>query len=140
MLLWASSKLPGLLTADQQHAIIAAANEKQQPDGGWTMATLGSWKRVDNTALDTASDGYATGLITLVQQSAGVPATDAHVSKGVAWLSSHQDAATGMWQATSLNKQRDPASDAAKFMSDAATAYAALALLQARVSGSSTDR
>jgi hypothetical protein len=140
MLLWASSKLPGLLTADQQRAIIAAANEKQQADGGWTMATLASWKRVDNTALDTASDGYATGLITLVQQSAGVPATDAHVSKGVAWLSSHQDSATGMWHATSLNKQRDPASDAAKFMSDAATAYAALALLQARVSGSSTDR
>ena len=114
MLLWASSKLPGLLTADQQHAIIAAANEKQQADGGWTMATLASWKRVDNTALDTASDGYATGLITLVQQSAGVAATDAHVSKGVAWLSSHQDPATGMWQATSLNKQRDPASDASK--------------------------
>src|SRR6185295_19517045 len=112
----------------------------QQDDGGWTMATLGSWKRVDNTVLDTASDGYATGLITLTLQSVGVAATDAHVSKGLAWLASHQDAATGMWPATSLNKQRDPASDAGKFMSDAATAYAALALTQARISGSSTDR
>ena len=140
MLLWASSKFPGLLTAEQQHAIIDAANAKQQSDGGWTIATFGSWKRVDSTPLDTASDGYATGLVTLALQQAGVAPTDAHVAKGLAWLSSHQDAATGMWTATSLNKQRDPASDAAKFMSDAATAYAALALIQARVSGSSTDR
>jgi len=140
MVLWASSKLPALLTVDQQRAIIDAANAKQQNDGGWTMATLGSWKRVDSTALDTASDGYATGLITLALQQAGVPPTDAHVGKGLAWLAGHQDASTGMWSATSLNKQRDPASDAGKFMSDAATAYAALALTQARVSGSSTDR
>jgi len=140
MLLWASAKFPALVSADQRQAIIDAANARQQDDGGWTMATLGSWKRVDNTVLDTASDGYATGLITLTLQSVGVAATDAHVSKGLAWLASHQDAATGMWPATSLNKQRDPASDAGKFMSDAATAYAALALMQGRVSGSSTDR
>jgi hypothetical protein len=40
--------------------------------------------------------------------------------------------AAGNWEAWSLNKQRDPASDPAKFMGDAATAYAALALASAQ--------
>jgi squalene-hopene/tetraprenyl-beta-curcumene cyclase len=140
MLLWASAKMPGLVTAAQRQAIIDAALAKQQPDGGWTMAALGSWKRVDATPLDTASDGYATGLVTLVLQQAGVPVSDAHVGKGLEWLAGHQDATTGMWYTASLNKQRDPASDAGKFMSDAGTAYAVLALTQGRISGSSTDR
>jgi squalene-hopene/tetraprenyl-beta-curcumene cyclase len=138
MALWASAKLSGLLTTEQRQSIVDAANAAQQGDGGWTMATLGSWKRVDSTALDTASDGYATGLVTLALQQAGVTATDARVSRGLAWLAAHQNATSGMWWTASLNKQRDPASDAGKFMSDAATAYAALALTQ--VSGSSTDR
>ena len=35
MLLWASTKLTGLLTATQQKAIIDEALSKQQPDGGF---------------------------------------------------------------------------------------------------------
>lgn len=135
MLLWASAKMPGLVTAAQRQAIIDAALAKQQADGGWTMATLGSWKRVDATQLDTASDGYATGLVTLALQQAGVPAAEGHVGKGLEWLAGHQDTTTGMWYTASLNKQRDPASDAGKFMSDAGTAYAVLSLTQGRVSG-----
>jgi squalene-hopene/tetraprenyl-beta-curcumene cyclase len=131
-LLWASSKLPGLLTPAQRQAIIDAAVGQQQADGGWTMSTLSAWKRQDESAPDRASDGYATGLATLALRAAGVPRTDAPVSRGLAWLAGHQEAATGRWSATSLNKRRDPASDAAKFMSDAATAYAVLALTDAR--------
>ncbi len=130
MVLWASTKLPGLLTPEQRRAIVDAAVSKQQNDGGWATSALGSWKRVDATELDTASDGHATGLITLVLQQALASRADPAVTKGLSWLVKHQDATSGMWVASSLNKQRDPATDAGKFMSDAATAYAVLALTQ----------
>lgn len=130
--LWASTKLSGLLTPGQRQAIADSAVSKQQEDGGWSTSALGSWKRADSTAQDTASDGYATGLITLVLQQSGTSGTGGSVSKGLSWLVRHQDAATGMWVASSLNKQRNAASDAGKFMSDAATAYAVLALTNAR--------
>jgi squalene-hopene/tetraprenyl-beta-curcumene cyclase len=125
--LWASSRVPDLLSAEQRKATIDAAFARQRDDGGWSTAALGTYKRVDDTPLDTASDGYATGLVTLALQEAGA-AADPRVKKGLDWLRTHQDPKTGQWSAASLNKQRDPASDVGKFMSDAATAYAVLAL------------
>lgn len=132
MALWASAAWPGLLTGEQQHAIVAAALSKQQDDGGWSVSSLAAWKRQDGTPLDTKSDGYATGLIALALQAAGVARTEPQLQRGLAWLAAHQDAASGRWSAASLNKQRDPASDAGRFMSDAATAYAVLALTKAQ--------
>jgi squalene-hopene/tetraprenyl-beta-curcumene cyclase len=128
--LWASAKVENLLTREQRQSIIEAAAQKQQADGGWSTASLGTWERVDKTPLDTKSDGFATGLATLALQAAGVPASDARVAKGLAWLRANQNHETGQWTASSLNKNRDPNSDIGKFMSDAATAYAVLALTQ----------
>jgi squalene-hopene/tetraprenyl-beta-curcumene cyclase len=131
MVLWASSKLPDLLSPMDRQAIVDAALAKQHGDGGWSMSDLGPWKRGDSTPLDTSSDGYATGLIALALRSGGgLPRSEAHVSKALLWLSEHHDHATGMWSASSLNKQRDPATEIGKFMSDAATAYAVLALVE----------
>src|SRR5262249_29940084 len=127
-LLWASALWPGLLTPEQQRAIVDTARRAQQDDGGWSVATFAQWKRIDSTQLDTRSDGYGTGLVTFVLQTAGVPRTDPQVRRGLDWLVKHHDTPTGMWFAASPNKQRDPASDPGKFMSDAATAYAVLAL------------
>jgi squalene-hopene/tetraprenyl-beta-curcumene cyclase len=124
--LWASGVVPDLLTADQRNVTIAAAFAAQQADGGWSTSSLGTYQRVDKTANETSSDGYGTALACLALQAAGVD--DPRVTKGLDWLRHNQDAATGRWTATSLNKQRDPASEPGKFMDDAATAYAVLAL------------
>ena len=126
--LWASSRVPDLLTADQHKTTIDAAFALQQPDGGWSTTAIGSYKRTDNTQSDTRTDGYATALATLALQSAGVPASDSRLSKGLDWLRRNQDRSTGRWIAVSPNKERDPQSEPAKFMSDAATAYAVLSL------------
>jgi squalene-hopene/tetraprenyl-beta-curcumene cyclase len=126
--MWASGRMPGLLTSEQRQSTIDATFALQQPDGGWTTPSLGSYKRVDNTPNDTRTDGYATALATLALQEAGVASTDPRVAKGLAWLRHNQDRATGRWAAASLNKQRDPESDTGKFMNDAATAYAVMAL------------
>jgi len=125
--LWASTMIPELLTAEQQRSIVEAIRRAQQDNGGWTMSRLADWKRVDNTPLDGESDGYATGLATFALQAAGVPRDDGAVRRGLAWLTAHQQPG-GFWYTASLNKQRDPQSDAGKFMSDAGTAYAVLAL------------
>src|SRR5262249_5940071 len=113
---WASGSVSGLLTADQKKATIDAALALQQPDGGWSTTSLGTYKRVDNTQNETRTDGYATALVTLALQEASVPATDARIAKGLDWLRRNQDRATGRWPATSLNKNRDPESDTGKFM------------------------
>jgi squalene-hopene/tetraprenyl-beta-curcumene cyclase len=123
--------LPGTLSPAVRQEIIDTLFAKQQTDGGWTLASLGQWKRSDNTALDASSDGYATGLVAYALQQAGVSPTEPRVARALDWLGQHQDRATGMWTASSLNKQRDPATDVGKFMSDAATAFAVLALTQA---------
>jgi squalene-hopene/tetraprenyl-beta-curcumene cyclase len=132
MLLWASAKLPGLLSGAQQKSIADEILAKQQSDGGFNLSSLvGGWKRRDNTPLETRSDGYATGLILFTLQQAGMSRSVAQIQRGTEWLKSNQQAA-GNWLAWSLNKQRDPASDAGHFMGDAATAYAVLALTSAK--------
>jgi squalene-hopene/tetraprenyl-beta-curcumene cyclase len=133
-LVWASGRVDGLLSADERQSVIDSVWAKQNADGGWSLARLGDWggrgTRGDNTPLDTASDGYATGIVALALQVAGASRGESHVARALAWLARHQDPLTGMWASSSLNRTRDPKSDAAKFMSDAATGFAVLALTQ----------
>jgi squalene-hopene/tetraprenyl-beta-curcumene cyclase len=128
VLLWASAKLPGLLTPAQQSAIAAEILARQREDGGFSTSSLvGSWKRKDDSPFDTESDGYATGLIAFALEQYNPPETQPALKRALTWLSANQTN-DGRWPASSLNKRRELSSDAGLFMSDAATAYAVLAL------------
>jgi hypothetical protein len=124
--LWASARLPGLLSEKERSALVATLASKQQPDGGWSVNDLGAWKRRDDTPEERKSDGLATGLTVLALEQSGVGGASA--KRGLAWLAQNQSPDDGKWPAWSLNKKRDPSTDIGHFMNDAATGFAVLAL------------
>jgi squalene-hopene/tetraprenyl-beta-curcumene cyclase len=140
ILLWAATKLPGLLDAEQRQSLIAKVLGAENPDGGWSLSALVRKSGKGNTLLtDPDSDGYATGLVTLVLERAAMPVAAPEVRRSLTWLARNQRGhggswirgQEGFWLARSLNKWRNPWSNVGRFMSDAATAYAVLALTEA---------
>jgi squalene-hopene/tetraprenyl-beta-curcumene cyclase len=137
-LLWASTKLPDLLDAGRRQSLIAEVLRAQNADGGWSLSVLMA-KSGNNKQVYSDSDGYATGLVTLVLGQTAMPGAGPGVQRGLAWLvrNQHEDGVSwilgqrGLWVARSLNTRRSPWSKVGLFMSDAATAYAVLALTQA---------
>ena len=125
MLLWASTQIPGLMSAKEQAKCLAELKSAQRPDGGWSLPSLGTYLRRDKTPNDpdAASDGYATGLLLVVFRQAGVPANDPAVMRGIAWIKNHQRE-SGRWYTRSLNN------DKAHYITNAATAMAVLALAE----------
>jgi squalene-hopene/tetraprenyl-beta-curcumene cyclase len=123
MLLWAATRLDGLMTAEARGSTIAQLRERQRPDGGWCLPSLGHWRRRDGTPNDpqAPSDGYATGLAVFVLHQAGGPASDPAIRRGVAWLRTHQRA-SGRWFTRSVNNDKH------HYITHAGTAFAALAL------------
>jgi squalene-hopene/tetraprenyl-beta-curcumene cyclase len=145
VLLWAARKLSGLLDQKRQQALVEQILAVQRPDGGWSLPALArppgtsafrsyiqSWLRNDGIPHQTDSDGYATGLVVFVLLQTETPRRNFQLRQGIAWLERNQDTVEGFWPAYSLNKRRDPGSNVGRFMSDAATAFAALALTEAK--------
>jgi squalene-hopene/tetraprenyl-beta-curcumene cyclase len=139
ILLWASTKLPGILALEERASLVAEVLRAQNPDGGWSLSALLTKPGKRDTLLrHPESDGYATGLVTLVLGQTAMSGTAPQVQRGLAWLVRNQVGHSGswiwgnegFWQARSLNKWRNPWSNVGRFMSDAATAYAVLALTQ----------
>jgi hypothetical protein len=122
MLLWA---MPEALS--DKKALIDEVWRKQQADGGWSVESLGPWKRPMRSS---GSDAYATGFVTYVllidhnRPQKGL-------SGALQWLKSHQNQEFGYWASSSMNKEYPADSMMVKFMQDAATGFAAMALLEA---------
>ena len=132
MILWAASELDDILGKSRRRAIVTAALDAQGSDGGWSLPALAPWQRIDGSALGDSSDGYATALAVVALQKAGDSAADSAIEAGRAWLIAHQNAETGALPAQSINRDRDPVTEQSKFMTDAATALASLALADGR--------
>jgi squalene-hopene/tetraprenyl-beta-curcumene cyclase len=126
-LLWVSARLPGLLSPEERKQVSEELSSRQRPDGGWNLSALAAWPRRDNTTQETRTDGYATAVALLALNTGGVPVESSTLEKARTWLMRNQQQ-DGSWPAWSMNKERDPASDIGRFMRDAATGYAALAL------------
>ncbi len=47
--LWASSEVPDLLSAEERKTLIQQIESLQQSDGGWKLASLTQWKRLDDS-------------------------------------------------------------------------------------------
>jgi squalene-hopene/tetraprenyl-beta-curcumene cyclase len=132
MLLWAGANLSGLISSSERRSIVSELCAAQGADGSWRLGSLGRWRPGMGVPADTGGDGYATGLIAYALEESGMSPNEPHLARALAWLTRHQEPTTGMWKATSLNKRRDTTTDVGKFMSDAATAFAVLALSTAQ--------
>lgn len=139
LLLWASARLPALMPPEQRQRLLAELLRLQNPDGGWSLSALEPSAPERQLRHERESDGYATGLVTLALEQARVPGTQTTVQRGLGWLRQNQAGHGGpwvwgpeeFWVAKSLNKNRILTSNVGRFMSDAATGYAVLALTEA---------
>ncbi|HEY3043238.1 MAG TPA: hypothetical protein VGJ39_04400 [Vicinamibacterales bacterium] len=152
----ASTSLNGVLSPanreerDNLDNLIGELQPQQRDDGGWSLEGLGGWRWNKTTApfespgtrdlsLAAKSDGYATGLIVYTLRKAGLSVEYPVVKKGLEWLKANQlpvrvgDREWPAWRAHSLNYDREHGGSRGEpwrrlFMSDAATAFASLAL------------
>src|SRR5262249_18805855 len=104
--LWAATTVEGSLTKAERKELIDQLLDRQQEDGGWGLPSLGGWVRSDGTAQETASDGYATGLVLHVLQTAGGPKDDRTVGEGLDWLNDNQRAPGG-WRGVASRTTRN---------------------------------
>ena len=130
--LWVSTRLPGIMTADQQQETIELILKHQRPDGGWSMRTFATPEAWGNGSRakklrgevefkELPSDGHQTGLAVVVLRDAGVSAQDARLQKAIRWILSNQRE-SGRWWTRSLN------TDTYHFITYSGTVYPLLAL------------
>ncbi len=124
MLIWASTKLPGMIADADRASAIAELRRLQLPDGGWNLPTLGPYpkSRLGKNKLDV-SDGYATGFSAFIMRKAGVARTDPSLVKAASWLKQHQRQ-SGRWFTESVGGSKN------RFLVNVGSAYAVMGLAE----------
>ena len=131
------------MTGSERKTLLNAVGGLERPDGGWSLSSLDPisrletdrWKQLRQqlkeeliaTVKPGESDGFATGLVVLTLEESGTNPQDGTLRRGLDWLQRHQES-DGSWKTLSLNGNTDPQTNVGRFMSDAATAYAVMAL------------
>lgn len=107
--------VPELVPPPVRDAATAMLWRQQQPDGGWStrrMSDLMKWHATmdpkvvamiqgEPDAASPASDPYMTAWAIVLLRESGVPADDARIQKGIAWLKANQRV-SGRWWMKSL--------------------------------------
>lgn len=141
-LLYASTKLSGLLDPKEQKMIVEKLLKNQivegKDKGAWILFNLNKWKysdrlfflkRKDLFPEARNPDPYSTALISYVLMEYGLKNDHPAIISAMTWLMEHQKA-DGSWRAYSINEVRKEDDVAALFMSDEATAWSVRALLK----------
>lgn len=132
LLLWANSRMKGLLDDAKPRELIDMLAKHQRDDGGWSIRTFAapeSWGKgnraeklkAESEFANPLSDGHMTGLAIIVLREAGVAANEPRLQKGISWLSTNQRE-SGRWWTRSLN------TDSWHFITYSGTAFPLLAL------------
>ena len=103
---------------------------KQDQDGGWSIESLGPFVSHSEAPPSKGSNAYAIAFTCFALETAGVSKSNPSLKRALDWLVSHQDPQSGTWKASSMNKNFAADSMEVRFMQDAATAFASLALLE----------
>lgn len=133
MLLWASTKMTDLLTAEEAASIQKEVLEAQRSDGGWDLRQMTRGGAGEGET-DEGSDSYATAYAAYVLLMSGVEAKK--LESAAQWLIDHQikedstpypdrQSAKGAFPGRSVNRKN---SLNHMFMTDAGSAFAVMFL------------
>lgn len=132
LLLWTSTRMPGLISEERKQKLQAMVWKHQHSDGGWSIRDFSepeNWGkgnraeklRAEPEFANPPSDGHMTGLAALVLRDCGTPKDDPRIGKATDWLLANQRE-SGRWWTRSLN------TDKYHFITYSGTCYPILAL------------
>ncbi|MCH2134571.1 MAG: hypothetical protein MK116_12575 [Phycisphaerales bacterium] len=133
MMLWADAENGLELQSQEREQWISEIRSTQREDGGWCMASLGTWPRHDGSPQLEESEAYPTAFCLWVLSRCGVGNDDPDTRKAVSWLQANQRN-SGRWFSRSQRR------DTRHYLSNAATNMATMALRASARAPSRSDQ